>query len=175
LAGLAGSFGNPDGTGSDARFKTLGGVAVDSVGNVYVADSGNCTIPKVTPVGTNWVVTTLGGAPGIWGSADGRGSAARFSNPNGVAVDSSGNLYVADFYFNTIRKGYAPPRILIPGFNAGEFGFNLIGPPGRLIVETSPDLTSWLPIATNTFTGALNFSVPQSGASSNRFYRAQVQ
>ena len=92
-----------------------------------------------------------------------------------MAVDSSGNLYVADFYLNTIRKGYPPPRILNPGFNAGQFGFNPIGQPGRLIVESSPDLASWLPIATNAFSGTLNFSEPQGVASSNRFYRVQVQ
>ena len=65
-------------------------------GNVYVADSGNNTIRKVTPVGTNWVVTTLAGLAGSFGSADGTGSAAQFSCPEGVAVDSAGNLYVAD-------------------------------------------------------------------------------
>jgi len=58
------------------------------------------------------VVTTLGGMAGIYGTADGRGSAARFCNPNGVAVDGAGNVYVADFYFNTIRVGYPPPMIL---------------------------------------------------------------
>src|SRR5439155_5371851 len=109
LAGLAGNAGSADGTGRDARFNHPSGLAVDSATNLYVADTYNNTIRKLTPVGTNWVVTTLGGAPGIWGSADGRGSAARFSNPNGVAVDGSGNLYVADFYLNTIRKGYPPP------------------------------------------------------------------
>src|SRR5437899_1562493 len=106
----------------------------------------------MTPVGTNWVVTTLGRAPGIWGGADGPGTAARFSNPNGVAVDSSANLYIADFYFNTIRKGYPPPGILNPGFNVGQFGFNLTGPPGHLVVvDGSTDLLSSLPIWTNTF------------------------
>ena len=55
------------------------------------------------------VVTTLGGMPGNIGTANGPGSAARFSNPAGVAVDSAGNIYVADFYFNTIRKGFPAP------------------------------------------------------------------
>jgi DNA-binding beta-propeller fold protein YncE len=66
-------------------------VAVDGAGNVYVADSWNNTIRKVTPAG---VVTTFAGQAGSSGSADGTGSAARFYDPQGVAVDSAGNVYV---------------------------------------------------------------------------------
>jgi streptogramin lyase len=175
LAGLAGSPGSADGIGPGARFNYPAGITVDRANNVYVADTYHNTIRKLALVGTNWVVTTLGGIPGIWGSADGRGSAARFSNPNGVAVDSLGNVYVADFYLNTIRKGYAPPRILAPGFNSGQFGFSITGPPGKLVVEASSDLVGWLPISTNTFTGTLNFSDRQGDQSGHRYYRVQVR
>ena len=101
LAGLAGSIGSADGTGSAARFWQPYGVAVDSSGNVYVADSGNDTIRKITPAG---VVTTLAGLTGVQGRADGTNSTARFTAPSGVAVDSSGNVYVADYGNNAIRK-----------------------------------------------------------------------
>jgi len=140
-----------------------------------VADTFNNTIRRVAPAGTNWVVTTLGGMAGIWGNADGRGSAVRFSNPNGVAVDSAGNIYVADFYLNTIRKGYPPPMFRNPGIIAGQFFSVLTGPPGQMVVvDASTDLVSWLPIWTNTFAGSLNFSDPQSNIFSNRFYRAHL-
>jgi sugar lactone lactonase YvrE len=100
-AGQAGSWGSADGTGSAARFSFPTSVAVDGAGNVYVADTGNSTIRRMTPAG---VVTTLAGKAGSWGSADGTGSAAQFNGPRGVAVDGSGNVYVADYGGNKIRK-----------------------------------------------------------------------
>jgi len=101
LAGSAGNFGSTDGTGSAARFNQPGDVTVDVNGNIYVADTGNHTIRKVTPAG---VVTTLAGSAGMTGSADGTGSAARFNFPGGVAVDGNGNVYVSDSENFTLRK-----------------------------------------------------------------------
>ncbi|HEY4414220.1 MAG TPA: NHL repeat-containing protein [Verrucomicrobiae bacterium] len=101
LAGQAGSFGSVDGTGNAARFFYPQGVALDSAGNIYVADGGNNTIRRITPAG---VVTTLAGLACQSGSADGNGSHARFAYPASVAVDSAGNIYVADLYNFTIRK-----------------------------------------------------------------------
>lgn len=101
LAGTAGSSGSSNGTGSVARFYYPQGVAVDNAGSVYVGDNNNSTIRKITSSG---VVTTIAGTAGVAGSADGTGSAARFNYPWGVAVDSAGNIYVADWYNHTIRK-----------------------------------------------------------------------
>ncbi|HET7536339.1 MAG TPA: hypothetical protein VFJ90_07790, partial [Candidatus Didemnitutus sp.] len=101
LAGKAGTAGSADGTGTDATFNTPAAVAADSSGNVYVADQVNHTIRKITSGG---VVTTLAGSPGAAGSADGTGAAARFFAPSGICADSSGNLYVTDYYNHTVRK-----------------------------------------------------------------------
>jgi secreted PhoX family phosphatase len=119
LAGDIGGAGNVDGTGAAARFNQPSGVAVDSAGNVYVADYLNSTIRKVTPTG---LVTTLAGTAGMVGSADGPGAAARFSQPAGVAVDSVGNVYVADQSNHTIRKVTAAGVVTTLAGTAGVVG-----------------------------------------------------
>ena len=101
LAGTAGATGSADGTGAGAHFYNPSGVATDISGNVYVADTYNSTIRKITSAG---VVTTLAGAAGVRGSADGIGVAANFTWPGGVVTDSAGNVYVADTFNHTIRK-----------------------------------------------------------------------
>jgi|KBSMisStandDraft_5_1062788.scaffolds.fasta_scaffold15049_5 sugar lactone lactonase YvrE len=101
LAGTAGASGATDGAGSAARFSSPVGVRVDAGGTIYVADNGNSAIRKVTASG---VVTTFAGAPASPGSADQTGAAASFSTPYGIAADAAGDIYVADFQNSTIRK-----------------------------------------------------------------------
>lgn len=121
LAGSPGKSGSTDGNGSSARFYSPTGVAVDGAGNVYVADSGNDTIRKISPARE---VSTLAGLPGVIGSADGTGSAARFTNPEGVAVDSAGNVYVADSGNETIRKINSAGVTMTLAGSAGNKGFS---------------------------------------------------
>ena len=99
LAG-SGTEGRANGSGTGASFGLMTGVAVDSSGNLYVADTSNFLIRKITPAG---FVTTFAGT-GSAGSADGTGTAASFKVPVGVAVDSSGNVYVIDAGTLSIRK-----------------------------------------------------------------------
>jgi sugar lactone lactonase YvrE len=101
LAGSLGSTGSANGAGSLASFYNPSGIAVDSSGNIYVADFDNLEIRKVTPSG---IVTTFAGQPGVLGGADGPGYAAQFAGPSGLAIDSFGNLYVTDIVYNTIRE-----------------------------------------------------------------------
>lgn len=123
FAGSAGSAGSADGSGSAARFDMPEGVAVDSADNVYVTDSGNSTIRKITSAG---VVSTLAGSAGVMGSANGTGTAAQFDLPLGIAVDSAGNLYVADSLDALIREvtpaGVVTTLAGIPGSEAVVLG-----------------------------------------------------
>jgi sugar lactone lactonase YvrE len=101
FAGSAFQPGSVDGTGSAAQFSYPTGVAFDANGNLFVADSSNHTIRKITPAG---VVTTFAGQASVTGNLDGLGTAASFRNPNAVAFDTAGNLYVSDASAKTIRK-----------------------------------------------------------------------
>ncbi len=101
FAGTAGASGSADGAGAAARFRNVNGLAIDASDNLYLADWGNHTIRRITPAG---VVTTLAGTPGVAGSADGTGAAARFNLPSGLAVDAAGNVYVSDQANHTIRR-----------------------------------------------------------------------
>jgi hypothetical protein len=147
LAGFPGSAGAADGTGNVARFQYLNDVAVDASGNVYVADTGNDAIRKITPFG---VVTTLAGQSGDPGSVDGIGSVARFNNPGGIAVDVTGNLFISDIGNDTIRAtqtltakvdqniSFAP----LPDKSAGDTPFSI-----------SATSSSGLPVYLNVLAG----------------------
>ena len=99
LAGTPGERGTTDGTGAQARFFDLRGLAVDRFGCVYVTD-GN-VVRKITPAGD---VSTLAGSPGSPGTTNATGAAARFSYPGALVADIDGNIYVADSGNSAIRK-----------------------------------------------------------------------
>ena len=132
LAGTPGVVGSADGTGAAAQFNYPAGIAVDSADNVYVADTFNSTIRKITPAG---VVTTLAGlaptaanpSPTNTGSTNGTGGAARFNFPRGLAVDGAGNVYVADTVNSTIRKVTPAGVVTTLAGNAAQPGQTLDG------------------------------------------------
>ncbi len=96
----SGAAGSANGVGTAATFNSPVGIAIDALGNLYVADAGNQLIRKITP---DAVVSTFAGS-GVSGSSDGNGTSASFNGPSGLAFDAFGNLYVADVSNNKIRK-----------------------------------------------------------------------
>ncbi len=111
LAGLAEQCGSADGQGSAARFNVPSWTAVDSHGNVYASDYLNFTVRKITPSG---VVKTIAGLSGTSGISTGAGPAALFNHPDGIAVDGSGNVYVADRNNHDLRKIVVPGNLSLP-------------------------------------------------------------
>ncbi len=101
LAGGAGGLGSGDGVGNQATFGNPQGIAADNKGNLYVADSSDDTIREV--VISTQRVSTIAGFYQQFGGTDGTGSSARFSQPNGIAIASNGNMYVTDRGDYTIR------------------------------------------------------------------------
>ena len=122
--GVAGTGyqGSNDGPGNVATFFYPYAVAVDTSLNVYVADSYNHKIRKISPTG---VVSTLAGT-GTAEYTDGPGNVAAFNQPQGIAVDISGNVYVADSYNNRIRK-ITPGGVVSTIAGGGILGGNVDG------------------------------------------------
>jgi sugar lactone lactonase YvrE len=137
LAGQAGNPGIADGVGAAAQFTYPWSIAIDPGGIIYVTDKLSHTIRRITATG---VVTTLAGQPGVPGSADGIGAAARFNNPTGIATDATGNVYVAD-NISTIRRitptGVVSTVVGVPGqvgFSAGALP-GIIGYPNEIAIS----------------------------------------
>jgi hypothetical protein len=98
------NYGSKDGVGAAAEFHLPMGIVADSSSNVYVGDTYNYTIRRLTPSGTNWAVTTIAGQAGIAGLLDGTNGFTRFNSPQGLAIDNAGTIYVADTTNNVIRQ-----------------------------------------------------------------------
>jgi hypothetical protein len=96
-------------------------------------------------------------------------------------VDSAGILYLADYYNNTIRKGFPatsvpPPHLQPPSLRAGQFGFGITGLSGLAVnIESSTNLSQWQLAGTVTLVGGTNHFVSPNPASGNQFYRGHVR
>lgn len=121
--------GSTDGSGSLARFNWPAGIASDAGGTLYVADTNNNTIRKIS---TSGVVSTIAGKAGVAGYADGASSVALFNQPAGIAVDGSGNVYVADTNNNLIRKISTAGVVSTIVGQAGSVGIATGALPGSL-------------------------------------------
>ena len=115
-----GMMGSNDGINTAATFNGIWGIALDADGNLFIADTYNNKIRKITPTGT---VSTFAGT-GMQGNTDGPGSSATFSNPFGITIDKNGIIYVSNSGYGTIRKITPDGTVsTIAGNNYGQHGF----------------------------------------------------
>jgi M6 family metalloprotease-like protein len=140
----SGQAGVNDGTSTAAKLTCPSGAAVSLQRNVYVADTGNHTIRRIT---TNAIVKTLAGSAGVRGSSDGIGGAARFNSPSGIAVDSVSNIYVADTLNHTIRMLTRETNVttlagtaVVVGWRDGACGQALLSSPVGLAMDGTGNL-----------------------------------
>lgn len=172
-----GNPGHADGTNLQATFNFPADLALDSDGNLFVSDQSNNTIRKMTPVATNWVVTTIGGVALAQGTNNGVGTNAHFFRPWGIAIDQQKRLFVVDHSNNSIREGVpalsAAPilRISRPGgqvllswpLSASNFG-----------VESSSAISSsatWTRMTNGIVIAGNSFWLTNTANGSQTFYR----
>jgi streptogramin lyase len=185
IAGKSSISGSTDGIGSTARFNNPAGIAVGADGNLYVADCGNNTIRRLTPVGTNWNVFTIAGLAGSSGSVDGIGSNVRLNGPFGIAVDNSTNLYVSDSINNTIRgtvvlSGASPLIVNMTGQNVQAktlaISWNAAsGQTYQVQYKSSLNQTAWSNLTTVTASNWTGNATIPVGTDPQRFYRVISQ
>ena len=141
-----------------ARFSSPAGIAKDSIGNLYVTDSANNNVRKITPAGS---VTTFAGqyATAAGAFIDATGTAARFNTPKGIVVDSNDNLFVADTGNNRIRK-ITPLGVVTTFFGDGT------------ATETSTTINAPLGLAIDALN---NLYVTTAGNNIRKFSSAAVE
>jgi len=142
VAGQMGVAGSGDGPAAFALFNSPWALAFDPWGNMYVSETVNCTIRKISPAG---MVSTFAGATGIPGSADGKGGFAQFNSPEGLAIDGNGNVFVADTGNHTIRM------------------INAAGVVGTLAGQAGSPGSADGPVSSATFNGPTGIALDANG------------
>jgi sugar lactone lactonase YvrE len=176
VAGVAGITGTADGMGSAARFYHPYGIAVDGSNNLFVADTANKTIREITPAG---LVSTIAGTPLVAGSNDGLAATAHFSDPYGIAVDSNGDIFVADTLNFTVREISSLGNVTtiggLPGVSGTQGGIGsaarflqvmglVVGPGGALYVCDNANARISVGVPSNFATGSVAVNIVPSGA-----------
>lgn len=172
---IAGSgYGSADGANNDAQFDYPMGLTVDSAGNLYVADYYNDEVRQVQPLGTNWVVSTIGGAPRVTGNSDGTGNAASFDLPRGIAAGPGGALFVADTGNNLIRHGQQA-LVLRIRLTANQIVLTCPSAATNFVLETTRALqasgTVWDPVTNGVITSSNAFILNPAAGLSSAFFR----
>lgn len=165
--------GYADGSAAVARLQAPSGVDVDSSGNLYVADRESHTIRRIAPDGE---VTTFAGLSGVSGTTDGRGGAARFYYPTGLAVDSSGNVIVGDDRIRRISPQGVVTTVAVIASNAvavdndgyiyaasatgsGVYGIRKVAPNGTSTILAGTSSGDYIrDVAVNPATGDVFFA-----------------
>jgi sugar lactone lactonase YvrE len=172
---IAGSTpGSVDGTGSGAQFSYPMGLTWTSDQSLYITDFGGDTIRKLTPSGTNWVASTLGGTASSSGSSDGVGSAAQFFGPRGVAAIGT-SLFVTDSINNTVRLGQPALELQI-SLSGNQLILTCPSAASGFELQSTTNLTSgiWSKITSGFTISGNNFILPRDPAAPPTFYRLKV-
>jgi len=178
IAGMPGVWGNTDGTNRNARFFHPQGIAVVGTNTLFVSDSGNELIRKLSLSGTNWIVSTVAGSRGTPGKQNGTGSIARFSSPHDLASDNLGNLYVADMGNHLIRSTrIVPPTLQI--LRAGPL-VTIFWPQSAddFVLESSSTIDPegvWTAIANGISNQGDDFAVTNATIQTASYYRLRWQ
>ncbi|MGB6942150.1 MAG: Ig-like domain repeat protein [Bryobacteraceae bacterium] len=141
--GNSGSIGD-GGPATSASLNTPVGIAIDASGNIFIADSGNNRIRRVDAT-TGIITTVAGNGTAAFAGDGGLATAASLNSPDGVAVDTAGNLYVADSQNNRIRMIAAATGIITTVAGTGSAPFN-----GDGILATSANLSSPITVIVNS-------------------------
>lgn len=172
-AGTTGSAGHADGPALQAKFGSPGGMALDSAGDLYVCDSANRCIRRVSSDG---VVSTVAGKPGVAGATAGIGADARLFSPSTLAIDSTGRLFIGDVSANLIWVATAvavePPKLSSQWID-GQVHLSWPATQGATLQQADllSDVPTWVAVeATPTVTGTTADLILSPGTGS-RFYR----